>query len=80
MTGDLCFPPSRPCHEPTQQNPPRPASFSPIETLLTIQTLMKKLNLTPGDCLSLLAEMLEDLDRQITDHEAEGDGLPFPPM
>ncbi|PAP79217.1 hypothetical protein B1759_12765 [Rubrivirga sp. SAORIC476] len=58
----------------------RPARIYPIENLLTIQTLMKKLNLTPGDCLSLLAEMLEDLDRQITDHEAEGDGLPFPPM
>ena len=58
----------------------QPARIYPIQSFLQIQALMQKLNLTPGDCLGLLAEMLEDLDRQITDHEAEGDGLPFPPM
>lgn len=46
-----------------------------IRSFLTIQTLMRKLNLTPADCLELLAEKLEDLDRQIEDYE---DRPPYP--
>ena len=57
----------------------RPRVYA-TETLLNIQELMRKLNRTPADCLHLLAEILGDLDRQIEDYEAEGDGLPFPPM
>lgn len=48
-----------------------------IHSFLTIQTLMKKLNLTPADCLELLAETLEGLDCQITEHEQAQDNLPF---
>ena len=59
---------------------PDSARVYAIETFLKVQALMRKLNLTPADCLNLLAEILEDLDRQIEDYEAEGDGLPFPPM
>ena len=51
-----------------------------IGCYLTIQTLMRKLRLTPADCLQILADVLTDLDRQINEYEAEGDGLPFPPM
>lgn len=53
----------------------------PIQTFLEIQRLMRKLNLTPADCLTILAESLSDLDRQIDEHEAEREAtlhLPFP--
>ena len=56
------------------------APIYPLQSFLEIQRLMTKLHLTPADCLQLLAEVLGDLDRQIEEHEAEGDGLPFPPM
>lgn len=57
-----------------------PAPVYPFQSFLEIQRLMQKLNLTPADCLQLLAEFLSDLDCQIEQHEAEGDGLPFPPL
>lgn len=50
------------------------ASVYPITLFLRIQHQMKRLNLTPADCLQLLAEALDDLDRQITDFDAEDDG------
>ena len=52
-----------------------PAAVYPIQSFLEIQRLMKRLGLTPADCLQLLAEVLSDLDRQI---DQEDDGLPFP--
>ena len=52
----------------------------PIESFVKIQALMRKLNLSPADCLQILAEVLEDLDSQIEDFEESGDGLPFPPF
>ena len=55
------------------------ATVYPIETLALIHRLLKKLGMTSADGLQLLAEVLTDLDRQIEDYEAEGDGLPFPP-
>lgn len=42
----------------------------PLRLFFEVQTLMEKLNLTPADCLQLLAEVLGDLDRQI--EEADG--------
>ncbi len=51
----------------------------PIESFIKIQTVMRKLNLTPADCLQILAEVLEDLDSQIAEYEDVGDGLPFDP-
>ncbi len=54
------------------------ARVYPIETFLEIERLLRKLNMTPADGLRLLAEALADLDRQIAEHETEGDGLPFP--
>jgi hypothetical protein len=54
------------------------ARVYPIQSFLQIERLLKKLNMTPADGLQLLAEVLADLDRQIEDHEQEGDGLPFP--
>ncbi len=62
---------------PTPQPDPERARVYPIETILTVQSLLRKLNMTPADGLQLLAEVLEDLDRQIVDFEAESDGLPF---
>ncbi len=53
------------------------AHVYPIETFFEIERLLRKLNMTPADGLRLLAEALADLDRQITEYEAEGDGLPF---
>ena len=52
-----------------------PATVYPIQSFLEIQRLMKRLGLTPADCLQLLAEVLSDLDRQV---DQEDDGLPFP--
>ena len=49
----------------------------PIESFVKIQAFMRKLNLTPADCLQILAEVLEDLDSQEIEHEEVGDGLPF---
>ena len=64
------------------QNPTRrlPPNVYPLQTFLSVERLMAKLNLTPADCLELLAETLECLDHQITEHEAQGDGLPFLPL
>jgi len=42
----------------------------PIESFLRIQALMRRLNMTPADALQLLAEVLEDLDRQFEEYEA----------
>lgn len=53
---------------PTTTETPR---VYPIQSFLTIERLLKKLDLTPADGLQLLAEILEDLDRQIQEHEAE---------
>ena len=58
---------------------PDKARVYPIQSFLQIERLLRKLNMTPTDGLQLLAEALADLDRQIEDHEREGDGLPFPP-
>lgn len=63
-------------HRIPQPDPER-ARVYPIETFLTVQMLLEKLNMTPADGLQLLAEALEDLDRQIVEFEAEGDGMPF---
>lgn len=49
----------------------------PIQSFLEIERLLKKLNLTPADGLRLLAEVLQDLDRQIEEHEAIED-IPLP--
>ena len=54
-----------------------PPNVYPLQAFLDIERLMQKLNLTPADCLGLLAEVLGDLDRQIDAHEAEEDA-PFP--
>ena len=65
-------------HRTTSEGPEPdggPATVYPIQSFLEIQRLMKRLGLTPADCLQLLAEVLSDLDRQI---EEEADGLPFP--
>lgn len=48
----------------------------PIESFLTVQRLLTKLNMTPADGLQLLAEVLEDLERVLDVHE-DSDGLPF---
>ncbi|MEM1057283.1 MAG: hypothetical protein AAGI52_17325 [Bacteroidota bacterium] len=53
-------------------------SVYPITLFLRIQHQMKRLNLTPADCLQLLAEALNDLDRQITEFETEEDGARLP--
>lgn len=55
------------------------AKVYPIQSFLQIERLLRKLNMTPADGLQLLADVLTDLDRQVEDHEAEGDGLPFSP-
>ena len=60
---------------PTKRLPP---NVYPLQTFLNVERLMAKLNLTPADCLELLAEALESLDHQIMEHEVQGDGLPFP--
>ena len=60
---------------PTRRLPP---NVYPLQTFLNVERLMAKLNLTPADCLELLAETLESLDHQIKEFEAQGDGLPFP--
>lgn len=41
---------------------------------------MFKLNMTPADVMTLLADVMKDLDRQITEFEESGDGLPFPAL
>lgn len=51
----------------------------PIESFVKIQALMRRLNLSPADCLQILAEVLQDLDSQIAEYEDVGDGLPFDP-
>lgn len=56
-----------------------PPNVIPFDAYTEVRRLSKKLNLSAGDCLGLLAEALADLDRQITEHD-EGDGLPFPPL
>ncbi len=62
---------------PTPQPAPARARVYPIATTPTAQSLRSELSRTPADGLQLLAEVLEDLDRQIVDFEAESDGLPF---
>ena len=57
-----------------------PPNVYPLQAFLDIERLMFKLNMTPADVLTLLADVLKDLDRQITEFEGHGDGLPFPPM
>ena len=54
-----------------------PPNVYPLQAFLDIERLMHKLGMTPGEVLTLLAEVLADLDRQIDQHEMEGDGLPF---
>ena len=49
-----------------------PPNVYPLQTFLNVERLMAKLNLTPADCLELLAETLECLDQQITEFEAAG--------
>lgn len=59
-------------------NPRRlPPNVYPLQAFLDIERLMHKLNMTPAEVITLLAEVLTDLDRQITEHEAESD-LPSP--
>lgn len=72
---------SQTSHANTDQHPTdesadgdRPRVY-PIESFVKIQVLMRKLNLSPADCLSLLADVLEDLDRQVQDNE---DRAPYP--
>ena len=49
----------------------------PIESFVKIQALMRKLNLTPADCLQILSDVLEDIDSQAMEHEAVED-TPLP--
>ena len=49
----------------------------PIQSFLEIERLLEKLNLTPADGLQLLAEVLQDLERQIEEYEdAQNADLP----
>ena len=63
----------------TESSTPYAGVYS-IGCFLTIQALMKKLRLSPADCLQILADVLADLDGQIIEYEAAEDELPFPPM
>ena len=73
MAGAFSFDPMT-----TNRTPRRlPPNVYPLQAFLDIERLMHKLGMTPGEVLTLLAEVLADLDRQIDQHEMEGDGLPF---
>ena len=55
-------------------NPRRlPPNVYPLQAFLDIERLMHKLNMTPAEVVTLLAEVLTDLDRQISEHEAKAD-------
>ena len=54
-----------------------PPNVVPLHAFAEVARLMRKLGLTPADCLDLLADALADLDRQIDEHEAKRDA-PFP--
>ena len=56
---------------------PLPPNVYPLQTFLRVERLMRKLGLTPADCLDLLADVLADLDRQVEEHEGKQDA-PFP--
>lgn len=57
-----------------------PPNVYPLQAFLDIERLMFKLNMTPADVMTLLADVMKDLDRQITEFEESGDGLPFPAL
>ena len=62
----------------TNQRPRRlPPNVYPLQAFLDIERLMWKLGMTPGEVLTLLAEVLADLDRQIEAHDAQDD-VAFP--
>ena len=54
-----------------------PPNVYPLQAFLDVERLMHKLNMTPADVLTLLAEVLTDLDQQIDAHEAQDD-VSFP--
>ena len=68
MAGALCINPS--------YSAMRTTNVYPLQSVLEVQRLMRKLNITPADCLQMLAELLADLDRQIEEHEEKD--LPYP--
>lgn len=49
----------------------------PIQTFLEIQRLMRKLGLTPADCLSLLLDTLRSFEQAEREHE-EARHLDYP--
>ena len=54
-----------------------PPNVYPLQAFLDIERLMHKLGMTPGEVLTLLAEVLADLDRQVEAHDAQDD-VAFP--
>ena len=56
---------------------PLPPNVYPLRTFLRVERLMRKLGLSPADCLNLLADVLTDFDSQVDEHEGKQDA-PFP--
>src|SRR5690606_312561 len=71
--GGFSLSPGHPYGDPSMKQD----NVYPIQTFLELQRLMRKFDLKPADCLSLLLDVLrsfEDAERE----QEEGDGLPFP--
>lgn len=54
-----------------------PPNVYPLQAFLDIERLMWKLGMTPAEVMTLLAEVLKDLDQQIDAHDAQDD-VAFP--
>ncbi len=64
-------------NKPERQTKPRdprrrrelPPNVVPIRSFLEVQRLMRRLDMTPAECLDLLAGALADLERQVTEYD-----------
>ena len=50
-----------------------PPNVVPLRAFVEVGRLMRKLGMSPADCLELLADVLADFERRADEHEAKHD-------